>query len=112
MHQTTANTHAMDELPGSAQSPVIQISNLQFTWKRRTPNVLDIPLLELAKGERVFLQGSSGSGKSTLLSLLAAVATLRDGEIRVLGQDLLVLNAARRDRFRVDHIGIIFQELK
>ena len=89
--------------------PVIEISNLQFAWKRSSSYVLDIPSLAINQDERVFLQGSSGSGKSTLLSLLAGVSSLRQGEIKVLGQDLRKLNAAERDRFRADHIGIIFQ---
>lgn len=32
------------------------------------------------------------------------------GTIRLLGEDLAALSAARRDRFRVDHTGYIFQQ--
>jgi putative ABC transport system ATP-binding protein len=31
------------------------------------------------------------------------------GSVRVLGQDLAKLGAAERDRFRADHVGVIFQ---
>jgi putative ABC transport system ATP-binding protein len=101
--------HNRCEQLSTSQWPVIQISHLQFAWKRGAANVLDIPALAINQGERVFLQGSSGSGKSTLLSLVAGVSNLRNGELEVLGQDLRRLNAAERDRFRADHIGIIFQ---
>lgn len=109
MHASAIRQHTLSALPTTPRPPVIQISNLQFAWKRGAPCVLDIAALEIDQGERVFLQGSSGSGKSTLLSLLAGVSTLRGGELAVLGHDLRRLNAARRDRFRADHIGIIFQ---
>ncbi|MFX5522090.1 ATP-binding cassette domain-containing protein, partial [Acinetobacter baumannii] len=53
----------------------------------------------------------SGSGKTTLLSLLAGVVAPNRGTIRVAGTDLTALAPARRDRFRADHLGIIFQQL-
>jgi putative ABC transport system ATP-binding protein len=109
MHPSTTHHHTRSELPTTTQTPVIQISSLQFAWKPGASNVLDIPSLEITQGERVFLQGSSGSGKSTLLSLVAGVSLMRNGELKVLGQDLRRLNAAVRDRFRANHIGIIFQ---
>jgi len=90
-------------------SPVIAISNLRFTWPGAESATLDIASLQVGRGERVFLRGPSGSGKSTLLSLLAGVLVPDSGAVTVLGQDLAVLGAAARDRFRADHIGFIFQ---
>jgi putative ABC transport system ATP-binding protein len=71
--------------------------------------VLNIERLAVARGERLFLKGPSGSGKSTLLNLLGAVTVPRRGTVSVLGQDLTTLPGARRDRFRADHVGFIFQ---
>jgi len=68
-----------------------------------------IDTLRVARGERLLLRGSSGSGKSTLLSLLAGVLTAQRGSVRVLGQELGALTGTARDRFRADHIGVIFQ---
>jgi putative ABC transport system ATP-binding protein len=68
-----------------------------------------IDTLRVARGERLLLRGSSGSGKSTLLSLLAGVLTSQSGSVRVLGQELGALTGTARDRFRADHIGVIFQ---
>jgi putative ABC transport system ATP-binding protein len=90
-------------------SSAVQITDLRFRWRVDLPEVLHIPVLQVAQGERVFIQGASGSGKSTLLSLLAGVNPPGAGEVVILGQLLNRLNAAQRDRFRADHIGFVFQ---
>ncbi|WP_229721825.1 ABC transporter ATP-binding protein [Marinobacterium nitratireducens] len=71
--------------------------------------MLNIASLRVETGESLFLRGPSGSGKSTLLSLIGAVVTPDGGRIRVLGQELGSLAGAARDRFRADHLGVIFQ---
>jgi putative ABC transport system ATP-binding protein len=90
-------------------SPVIEIEDLSFAWKKQAQPVLNIPSLQINRGERVFLRGPSGSGKSTLLNLLAGVALPQSGTLKVLGQDLNTLRSAQRDHFRAHHIGFIFQ---
>ena len=70
---------------------------------------LDGVNLKVAHGELVTVMGPSGSGKSTLLSLMAGVITPQQGKISVLNQRVDKLRGARRDRFRADHIGFIFQ---
>ncbi len=90
--------------------PAISISKLGFTWPGSAAAVLDLPELRVEKGESVFLQGASGSGKSTLLSLLAGTLTASAGTVEVLGTDLATLSARKRDRFRAEHIGIVFQQ--
>jgi len=60
-------------------------------------------------GERVFIHGPSGSGKSTLLALLGGVLIPERGSVQVLGTELSSLPPARRDRFRGDHVGFVFQ---
>ena len=64
---------------------------------------------ELAAGERLFVEGPSGSGKSTLFSLLGGVLRPRKGTVRILGSTISDMPARRRDRFRADHIGFVFQ---
>jgi len=91
------------------ETPVIEIADLLFAWKRGTQPVLNIASLQVIRGERVFLRGPSGSGKSTLLNLLAGVATPQSGVLKVLGQDMNALGSAQRDHFRAHHIGFIFQ---
>ncbi|KZN46317.1 ABC transporter ATP-binding protein [Pseudoalteromonas luteoviolacea] len=88
---------------------MIQISDLTFSWPGQPLATLHISNLYIAKGEKLFLHGPSGSGKSTLLGLLAGIQTAQQGSITILGQDLGQLSDAKRDKFRADHIGTIFQ---
>ncbi|MCX7207937.1 MAG: ABC transporter ATP-binding protein [Proteobacteria bacterium] len=89
---------------------MIQIENLQFTWPGSLRPTLEILEFKLAKAERLFLHGPSGSGKSTLLSLLTGIHLPQSGKINILGQDLAQLSGPRRDRFRADHLGYVFQQ--
>ncbi len=54
--------------------------------------------------------GESGSGKSTLLSLICGTVSAETGVISVAGTDLSGLRGGARDRFRAEHIGMIFQQ--
>ncbi|MCP3869907.1 MAG: ABC transporter ATP-binding protein [Gammaproteobacteria bacterium] len=91
------------------QIPAIQLRDLHFEWRSDLPEVLHIPKFEVTRGERIFIRGASGSGKSTLLSLLAGVNLPTRGEVKVLGETINRLSGSRRDHFRSDHIGFIFQ---
>jgi putative ABC transport system ATP-binding protein len=93
----------------AATEKVIDISNLQYAWRKSAPPVLDVDQLRVDRGERVFIAGPSGSGKSTLLSLLAGVVIPHKGTVMVLDRRMEILSGAQRDRFRADHIGFIFQ---
>jgi len=88
----------------------LRITDLVFRWPRQARNCLEIPQLELAAGERVFLHGPSGSGKSSLLGLLGGVAVPQSGAIELLGTNITQLGSSTRDRFRADHIGFLFQQ--
>ena len=88
----------------------IKISNLQYVWPESNTPIIDIPALEIELRGSVFLQGASGSGKSTLLSLLAGTLKASSGTLQILGTDLTSLSSRRRDRFRAEHIGIVFQQ--
>ncbi|GAA6193521.1 ATP-binding cassette domain-containing protein [Phaeobacter sp. NW0010-22] len=71
--------------------------------------ILDIDTFELRANEKVMLRGPSGSGKSTLLSAIAGVIDIPKASVFVAGTDVGGLSGRDRDRFRVDHIGLIFQ---
>ena len=88
----------------------IKISNLQYLWPESDDLTIDIPTLQGDRKGSVFLQGASGSGKSTLLSLLAGTLKASGGTLQVLGTDLNSLSPRQRDRFRAEHIGIVFQQ--
>ncbi len=88
--------------------PAVALHEVRFAY-RGGANVLDIPALHVARGERVFLHGPSGSGKTTLLGLIAGVLAPSAGRVQVLGQDLGALGSADRDRYRAAHVGYVFQ---
>ena len=85
----------------------IDFENVRFAWPRGP--ALHVAGLRLARGERVLLRGPSGSGKSTLLSLVTGVLAPAAGSARVLGADLGAMSPGARDRFRGDHLGVMFQ---
>ena len=89
---------------------MINIKQLSFKWQKQQSNpTLAITTLEIAKGEHVFLHGPSGCGKSTLLSLLAGINRPTSGSLSIFDCDLSKLSNSKRDAFRADHIGYIFQ---
>ena len=89
---------------------VIDAHDLRFTWPGGARPCLDIPRFQVAAGEAVFLQGPSGCGKSTLLSLLCGVLVADAGRVSLMAQDWRGLSPARRDAWRADHVGYIFQQ--
>ena len=73
--------------------------------------VLNLPSWHVTTAAHSLILGPSGSGKTTLLNLLAGLATPTAGQLNIAGQALAELSAARLDRFRGRHIGIVLQRL-
>lgn len=86
----------------------IEISDLTFGWKQDQTN-LQIPKFIVPTGSKIFLNGNSGSGKSTLLSLIAGVLEASGGQIKVFENRLDKMSPSKKDQFRADKIGVIFQ---
>jgi putative ABC transport system ATP-binding protein len=63
----------------------------------------------IPKGEITFVYGPSGSGKSTFLNMLGMLDKPDEGQITILGQDVLAMDDNRAADFRSQHIGFIFQ---
>jgi len=72
---------------------MIAIRDLRFAWTDG-PFQLQIPRLEIARGEAAVLAGPSGCGKTTLLT------------------DLGRLSDADRRLFRLRNIGLVFQDFQ
>jgi putative ABC transport system ATP-binding protein len=89
--------------------PALRLSDMRFRWPGRSGFSLDVRNFEVAAGEKLFLHGASGSGKSTLLSVICGIAEPETGEVEVNGQNIFRLSASKRDQFRADNIGVIFQ---
>lgn len=100
---------ALGRAATAAAPPAIELHAVRFHWRGRPSFALSVDTLRVEHGERVLLAGPSGSGKSTLLSLLCGVVAPDSGTIQVLGTDLAGLPGTRRDRFRGEHFGILFQ---
>jgi putative ABC transport system ATP-binding protein len=88
---------------------VIRLSEVAFAWPGGRDFRLTIPRLSIERGARVLLIGPSGSGKTTLLNLLCGIGVPSSGAVEILGTLLASLSSAARDRFRAEHIGVIFQ---
>ena len=73
---------------------------------------IKFPNLNAQVGEKILITGSSGSGKSTLLNLLSGVLAPQSGSIKLLGKNTTTLSNAKRDLFRAQHIGVVFQDFR
>jgi putative ABC transport system ATP-binding protein len=71
--------------------------------------VLNIAEFQLQTGEQVALLGQSGGGKTTLLNVISGITTPDTGSVLVDNVDIARLHEVRRDRFRAQKIGFVFQ---
>ncbi|MGB0954921.1 MAG: ABC transporter ATP-binding protein [Panacagrimonas sp.] len=91
------------------ETPALRIQALCHDYGAAPVLVLDA--LSLAPSEQMLVMGPSGSGKSTLLHAIAGLLRPSQGEIHIAGQALTALSSRQLDRFRGQHIGIVFQRL-
>ncbi len=89
---------------------ILALSGVAYHWPGRASFSFEVPALQVATGETVLLLGESGSGKSTLLSLICGTIQPDKGVVNIEGTDLASLSGGQRDRFRAEHIGVIFQQ--
>jgi putative ABC transport system ATP-binding protein len=71
---------------------------------------LDEVSLDLHAGTVTLLRGPAGSDKTTLLAVLSGLLRPSAGTVLVLQQDLWGMSEGRRDRFRMQQCGFVFQE--
>ena len=91
-------------------TPTLQVSGLRFRWPGQSQDLVHVDELTLAGGQSLLIQGESGCGKSTLLALAAGVLLPSAGQVCLLGQDWQALSPGRREQWRADHIGYLFQQ--
>lgn len=89
---------------------LLAIKDVIFHWPGDNGFALRVKNFTLGFDEKLFLKGPSGSGKSTLLSLICGIVSPSSGSICIDGVDIARLRASQVDRFRVDNLGIIFQQ--
>lgn len=93
-----------------ARTSILCLKDVRYRWPGQSSFALEISDFTVSPAERVLLLGESGSGKSTLLSLICGTITAQSGVIKVAGTDIARLSAGKRDRFRAEQIGLIFQQ--
>jgi putative ABC transport system ATP-binding protein len=90
--------------------PIISIRRLNHYYGQGSlkKQILSDIHLDINRGEIIILTGPSGSGKTTLLTLMGGLRSVQEGNLSILGQELLhatkeQMTLARRN------IGFIFQ---
>ena len=89
------------------KNPVIEINNLHKTFSADN-HVLKGINLTLNKGEDLVVLGKSGTGKSITIKCIVGLIKGDEGEIKVLGQDIMNLNTKELNKIRVK-VGFLFQ---
>ena len=104
-----------------APQPMIELTDVNFEYegKRGRHAVqpgrsfsLRVDSLFIAQGELVACIGPSGCGKTTLVNLIAGIVTPSRGTVRVNDREVSRMGDAARRRFRLAHIGLVFQEFE
>ncbi|MFE2148688.1 ABC transporter ATP-binding protein [Streptomyces lavendulae] len=94
-------------------TPALDVRGLRITLPGTARPVLDGVDLTVGAGETVALVGESGSGKSiTSRSALRLLPPggVAEGEVRVAGEDVLTLDAARLRQVRAGTVAMVFQD--
>lgn len=91
---------------------VVSLKNVRKSYRAADGSILEIlniPSLEIQRGEQVVLLGESGGGKTTLLNVICGITHADAGEVIIDGINLVPLPEPTRDRLRARKIGIVFQ---
>lgn len=91
-----------------SEQNMINIQNLNHTYKNRNEHAVKNVNLDIKQGENVVIIGSSGSGKSTLLRSINRLIEPSSGKILVHNKDILNCPVKRASKIR-GKIGMIFQ---
>ncbi len=91
-------------------TPVIELSGVFKYYQGDWPALTDISLT-VYQGDFLFLLGATGAGKTTLLRLLYRQELPDEGEITVLGYNILTMKAKEIPLLR-RRLGIIFQDFR
>lgn len=102
------NTQSSDAQPSLAPSLRVQTEGLELHHGHDAQ--IRFPDISLHAKQELVLVGPSGSGKTTLLHMLAGLLKPTKGSIRVAGERMSDLPQRRLERFRAQHIGIVFQD--
>ncbi len=89
---------------------MIEIKGVTKQFKNET--AIDYKDMTFENGKSYMLLGASGCGKSTLLNMIAGILSADEGSIVIDGVDMTAENQKKKDKFRIEKIGYIFQDFK
>ncbi|MDO8260652.1 MAG: ABC transporter ATP-binding protein [Candidatus Magasanikbacteria bacterium] len=92
--------------------PIITAKKLNFTYNAGKANefrALVSVSFEIYPEDFVIIFGPSGCGKSTLLNVMAGLETPNNGEIEVLGQNLMTMSPKESADYHRHKIGVVYQ---
>ncbi|MEO1012965.1 MAG: ATP-binding cassette domain-containing protein [Bacteroidota bacterium] len=87
---------------------MVQTSDLSYAYGNGA--ALTFPDIGLTPREHLVVIGPSGVGKTTLLYLMAGLLPPLKGTVTIDGTEINTLSRKEIDRFRGEHIGLIFQQ--
>ncbi len=73
--------------------------------------VLDSVSFDVDAGKILLIEGPSGIGKTTLLNIIAGIDHPDEGKVIIDGNDIFKMSEDKRAKFRLEKIGIIFQQM-
>ena len=88
--------------------PRLQTSGLSYQYENS--DVFHFEDIRAEGLEPLLIIGGSGVGKSTLLHLLAGLMEPKSGSVIIGDTNLQTLSSGLLDKFRGEHIGIVFQD--
>jgi len=94
MKKTVIDIHNVSKVYNPDTIPVHAVNNVHLHFER---------------GEFTALVGPSGSGKTTLLNIIGGLDAPTQGSVVINGTDITHLSANALIRFRLHHIGFVFQ---
>ncbi len=105
----TAGTR--EEGRGTSTSVVVRLRDVRrdYRLEGETVHAVRGVSLDVRAGEWAAIVGPSGCGKSTLLNLVGVIDTPSGGLVEIAGRDVSRLGDREATRFRLLHIGFVFQ---
>lgn len=90
---------------------IIQTDQLRKVYQQETVPVVALNDVSISfrKGEFTTVRGPSGSGKTTLLNMIGGLDLPTQGHVMIDGIPITKLSDRERIRFRLNHIGFVFQ---
>jgi putative ABC transport system ATP-binding protein len=86
------------------------LSTQSLTFAYNAQNSFAFPDIHATQDKPLLILGQSGCGKTTLLHLIAGLLNPKGGQVLIDGTNIAALPESKRDQFRGQNIGIIFQK--